>query len=181
MALTRTKLTGGKLYGSRAKAFQVILQGRNPVRWDMTGRPIEWTKELVAEFAFHAGEYTFHNQLTDGPDTGAIIYGHAFDSIAQGEQKGWTQEEHDAVVARIDELCEQQPGEVWQITAPKFEKPWPKYDDSHHNQVAVLAEQLGLVAESLAYERQNASRPSVIAKLEELLSAKETEEELTAA
>jgi len=181
MALTRTKLTGGKLYGSSSAAFQAIVQGRKPTRWNMAGSPVEWTKEIVAEFAFHGGEYTFHNPLTGSEDTAADIRGHYFDSIAQGEQKGWTQEEHDAVVERLDTLCEQQPNMVWVITAPKFEKPWPKYDDAHHNQVAVLAEQLGLVAESLAYERQNANRSSVIAKLEELLSAKETEEELTAA
>jgi hypothetical protein len=34
----------------------------------------------------------------------------------------------------------------------------------------VLAEQLGLVAEALAYEQQELNRPSVVAKLTELVS-----------
>jgi hypothetical protein len=54
----------------------------------------------------------------------------------QGEEKGWTQEEHDEVVARLDWIAENMPGDVQLWSAPKVEKPWPKYDETHHNQIA---------------------------------------------
>lgn len=174
-------ITGGKLYGSRASAFRAQIQGRNPIRWNAIGSPIEWTKELTAEFAYHGGEVQVFNTLENRQDTGAVILGNAFDSAAQAEEKNWTQEEHDLVVQELDRLCEVMPGEVWVITAPKAEKPWPKYDDTHHNQIPVLADQLGNADVALTYERQNKNRPAVVEKLEEILVKQQSEQELTAA
>jgi hypothetical protein len=51
----------------------------------------------------------------------------------------------------------------------KAAKPWPSYDDMHHNKVASLATELGLVAEALAYEQENKNRASVVEQLEAAL------------
>jgi hypothetical protein len=51
----------------------------------------------------------------------------------------------------------------------KAVKPWPSYDDAHHNKIASLASELGLVAEALAYEQENKQRPTVIEQLEAAL------------
>lgn len=51
----------------------------------------------------------------------------------------------------------------------KAPKPWPSYDSTHHNKTASLAAELGLVAEALAYERENKNRTSVIEQLEAVL------------
>jgi hypothetical protein len=57
--------------------------------------------------------------------------------------------------------------------------PWPSYGDTHHNKIAVLAAELGLVDAALAYERENKNRESVIASLEAQTPA-ETGEFVTA-
>jgi hypothetical protein len=52
----------------------------------------------------------------------------------------------------------------------KAARPWPSYDDLHHNKVAPLASELGLVAEALAYEQEREKpRPTVIEQLEAAL------------
>lgn len=55
------------------------------------------------------------------------------------------------------------------VEAVKAAKPWPSYDDTHHNKVVSLAAELGLVAEALAYEQENKQRPTVIEQLEAAL------------
>ena len=167
------KITGGKLYGSKASAFQVIVQGKEPIRWNAAGNPVEWQKELVAEFGTHLGEFLAEDFLTKSTERYADIRGHYFDSAQQAEEKGWTQDEHDMVVESVDYQCKLTPEYVWEIKAAKAEKPWPKYDDAHHNAIPGLAEQLGLVAEALVYERQNKNRESVVKGLEDKLAATE--------
>jgi len=56
--------------------------------------------------------------------------------------------------------------EFIQVEEVKAAKPWPSYDDAHHNKIASLASELGLVAEALAYEQENKQRPTVIEQLE---------------
>jgi hypothetical protein len=55
--------------------------------------------------------------------------------------------------------------EFFLLEEVKAAKPWPSYDDAHHNKVAALASELGLVAEALAYEQENKQRPTVIEQL----------------
>ena len=55
------------------------------------------------------------------------------------------------------------------VEAVKVQKPWPSYDDTHHNKIASLASELGLVTEALAYEQDNKQRASVIEQLEVVL------------
>lgn len=55
------------------------------------------------------------------------------------------------------------------VEAAVAPKPWPSYDSTHHNKIASLASELGLVAEALAYEQENKQRASVIEQLEAAL------------
>lgn len=71
--------------------------------------------------------------------------------------------------------------------APKINAPWPTYDTTHHNQVPVIASQIGMVAEAIAYEtrgREGGPRESVVKKLAELQNgapAPDHEDDLVAA
>jgi hypothetical protein len=174
-------IQNGKIYGSKASAYQVLVRPPKNV-WNHDGSVLmDTVPALTAEFAFHGGEFTFHNPLTGSQDVGADIRGHFFDSAQQAAEKGWSQEEHDIVVKILDQQCQRTPEYVWEVTVQKAQAPWPTYDKAHHNQIPVLAEQLGLVAEALVYEQQNQNRPSVVEKLTALLAADVTDEELTAA
>jgi hypothetical protein len=162
-------IKNGKTYRSKASAYQVLVRPKFD-QWNQDGSVLINTRPpLTAEFAYHNGEVRFQNPLTGQMDTGADIRGHFFDSAAQAEQKGWTQDEHDEVVAVLDRLCASDPEHIQPHSAAKAEKPWPTYDAAHHNQIPVLAEQLGLVVEALTYEQENANRPSVVEKLSEIV------------
>lgn len=175
------KIKNGKVYGSKASAYQILVRPRRDV-WNHDGSILMDTiQPLTAEFAYHGGEFTFHNPLTGSQDIGADIRGHFFDSAQQAEEKGWTQEEHDAVVAAVDRKCKSEPEYVWEVTLAKAEKPWPTYDETHHNQVPTLAATLGLVAAAIAYEEQNKARESVLEKLREAVPQETAAEEIVAA
>lgn len=66
------------------------------------------------------------------------------------------------------------------IEEVKAAKPWPSYDETHHNKVSVLASELGLVNEALAYERENKNRSSVVEQLEASLAQVEEGEFVSA-
>lgn len=174
-------ITNGKVYGSKAAAYQVLVRPKRDI-WNHDGTVLmDSVPPLTAEFAYHGGEFTFHNPLTGATDIGADIRGHYFDSAQQAEEKGWSQDDHDTVVHVLDKLCKQTPEYVWEVTLAKAEKPWPTYDETHHNQIPTLAVTLGLVAESLLYEEQNKNRESVIEKLRAELPTEEASEEIVAA
>lgn len=175
------KIKNGKVYGSKASAYQVLVRPRKDI-WNHDGSVLMDTREpLTAEFAFHGGEFVFDNPLTGNTDVGADIRGHYFDSAQQAEEKGWTQEEHDMVVTALDRKCKSEPEYVWEVTLAKAEKPWPTYDETHHNQIPTLATTLGLVFEAIAYEEQGKNRESVLAKLREAVPQEESAEEIVAA
>lgn len=178
-------ISNGKTYWSKASAYQVLVRPKQD-EWNRDGSVLIGSRPpLTAEFAFHNGEYTFDNPLTGQQDRAADIRGHFFDSAQQAEEKGWTQEEHDEVVGVLDRLCLSDPEHIQPHSVAKAPAPWPTYDKAHHNQVPVLAEQLGLVAEALVYEQQNANRASVVAKLSEIVEREQAvegaEDALTAA
>lgn len=63
--------------------------------------------------------------------------------------------------------------DAWVHEMPKPAMPWPTYDQTHHNQVAVVAAATGQVGEALMYEqrgREGGPRESVVKKLQALLS-----------
>lgn len=170
-------IKNGKVYGSKASAYQVLVRPRKDI-WNHDGSVLIDTRPaLTAEFAFHGGEFTFHNPLTGSQDIGADIRGHFFDSAQQAEEKGWTQEEHDSVVNALDRQCVATSEFVWEVTMAKVVAPWPTYDSAHHNTIPQLAETLGLVGEALAYEQQEKNRPAVVEKLTELVNAAQVQDD----
>jgi len=57
-----------------------------------------------------------------------------------------------------------------QVAAPVelvAQKPWPSYDDTHHFKIPGLAQELGLVDETVAYEQANKAREGVLKALAE--------------
>lgn len=178
--MPKTKITGGKLYRSKASAYQVLVQGREPIGYDMRGEPNRWTKELTAEFAHHGGEFLYTDHLTGATERGAYINGHFFDSAQQAEDKGWSQEEHDLVVEVLDDLCMKRPEHIWVVERAKAAKPWPTYDETHHSKVVGIAEATGVAAEALAYESENKNRETIIKGLTEALNQAQDEETVEA-
>ena len=94
------------------------------------------------------------------------------DEMVQNQE--WTPEDKE-YVARIMErdLVDPRFRDAWQHQAPKIHPPWPTYDETHHNQVPVIAKATGQVAEALAYEergRPDGPRESVVKKLRALLA-----------
>ncbi len=138
---------------------------------------------LWAEFGVYGGEYTYIDPDTERTEVGTDFRGGWFDLDAQADVKGWGPAEKEIVARHMLRLLEKNPG--WaqfslHSKAPAA-KPWPTYDETHHNQIPTFAEGVGLVNEALAYERENKARDSVIQKLEELLERASVAEELTAA
>lgn len=179
------------VYKSRMAGQQIIVQGAEPIFAQGTGTMIGRTKELTAEFAKFGPEVRRMNdddeQVVDDYTgealTTAAIYGNVFNLQAQAKEKGWTEAEMELVRAKVDYQCELTPQDVWKVAkvVESAPLPWPTYDDTHHNQLPVIAEATGTVLVALAYERENKNRAGVVAKLEELSAASAVAEELTAA
>jgi hypothetical protein len=73
--------------------------------------------------------------------------------------------------------------DFWIHEAPKVPPPWPTYNETHHNQIPVIAQSIGLVAEALRYEqlgREGGPRASVVEKLTAIAGEQPQEETTTA-
>lgn len=101
----------------------------------------------------------------------AFIRGGFFDTEEAKERLGWTDDEHDSVVAKLDKICRDEPYLLARVEHVPVvaNKPWPTYDDTHWKTIPVLAEQLGLTEVALAYEKANKNRQTVVDKLEQPL------------
>lgn len=168
--MSETFYRPGLVFHSPFSAYQYVVRPKVTNYGPDGITPVSEIRELLAEFATHRGEYTYtdHDGLTQ---VAADIAGHFFDLDSQAEQKSWTDQEKELVANRLLKATEKFPGEIQLYTKKPAAKPWPKYDDAHHNTIPVLADQLGLVAEALLYERENKNRGSVVEKLEELQNA----------
>jgi hypothetical protein len=168
------------LFGSRYAAYRVKIRSERKV-WNAAGTAImEVVPEIVAEFARHGGEFDYQDE-TGMTRKGAIINGYFFDLDVAADENGWTNEEKEMVRTVLLRQCKKTPADVWVHESPKAVIPWPTYDSTHHNKIPVLAEELGLVAEAIAYEAGNKNRESVIAALEERRRVHEVAAEMTAA
>lgn len=162
----------GKIYYSPYAAYEYRIRPRRDIFQD--GVKVDEVRELTAEFATHRGEYSYVDH--DGKTQQASdISGHYFDLDSQAEQKGWSPEEKELAEKRLDRACVEAPGEIRLYTKPAVGKPWPKYDATPWGSVADLADQLGLVAEAIAYEAENKNRTGVLKALSELKVADEPE------
>ena len=140
--------------------------------------PVQFTREYLTQedidFAlsfFPAKKFTGIALEQDGftPEPLALRIG-VFDTEQEALSRGWSDEERELV-------------EKWMLAKPNYGqdfvqivpvekeivKPWPAYNNTHHFKVAALAEELGLLEETLAYEKANKNRQGVIDALEEKL------------
>lgn len=162
----------GLVFQSVAAAYQLCVRSELPI-YDH-GILIRKEKELTAEFGDMSAP-PIHND-----DTGEDYFqirGHFIDTLEQGKKKGWTDEERALVEKKL--LVYQNPADHWLHTKPPVGKPWPKYDEAPAASVAALADQLGLIAEALLYEKENKNRKTVIEALR-ALQVPDAPEELAA-
>lgn len=125
-------------------------------------------KEVVAYF----GDDSLSSSEFAGADGHPVaeIRGGCFDLDQQAERFDWTEEEREAVARKLTRLADDQTFTyVTLYKRPVPVAPWPTYDTAHHNQIPVLAEQLGLLSQALDYERATKNRDGVIRQLEERL------------
>lgn len=111
---------------------------------------------------------------------GAVMRGHYFDSEIAQKQKGWTDEQTEAVVRRLDYIAENMPSLCERMTEAKAEAPWPTYDTMHHNSIAGFAQQAGMIEQAMLYERQNKNREHVLQQLQEKQAEAHASDALTA-
>ena len=97
-----------------------------------------------------------------------------YDSKEAQEEQGWTDEEHAAIVEKLDQNVS-----VRRVEPPKVPAPWPTYDTFEGSSVE-LAErvaELGLDPHAvIAYEQQNQNRTRVLTQLAKLLNRTPVEE-----
>jgi hypothetical protein len=160
------------IYESCYAALQVPVRDESPIYHHTTGVQIDMVSRLVAEFGVHGGEVTTTDPLTGQLEKRALIRGGFFDTEEAKERMGWSDEEHDSVVAKLDRLCRDEPYLIAKIEhVPVFAAPpWPTYDETHWKTIPTLADSLGFTAQALAYEKENKNREAVVAGLEEKLS-----------
>jgi hypothetical protein len=156
------------LYESAYTAMVVQVRDESPIYHQATGVEISRTKRLVADFGVHGGEVSTIDPLTGQPEKRAFIRGGFFDTEEAKIRLGWDDDEHASVVAKLDQICRDEPYLLAKVehVALIADKPWPTYDETHWKSIPLLAEQLGLVEVTIAYERENGQRESVLSGLE---------------
>ena len=170
----------GLKFRSRYAAYQYIVRPRKGV-YAADGTEIDVIPELLAEFGIAGEEFSYVDPDTNEQTVGADIRGHFFDLDQQADEKGWSDEDR-ALVAKV--LLRNQPkfaGDYQLYSVAPLAAPWPTYDTAHHNTIASTAAATGLVAQALAYEKQNKNRQSVVDKLQEELDRDAVADDLVAA
>lgn len=167
-------------YGSKFRAFVVNI--RPEVKIYHPNMPVvtNTIPRMAAEFGVHRPEIEVENSQGVVEKFGDIS-GFFYDLDADAKEKGWTDEEKQIALARLDALCETWPEAIWRLEAKAPEAPWPTYDTMPHGKIALFAAELGLINEALVYEKWNKNRKSVIEQLEKALETAAVEEELTVA
>lgn len=153
----------GLTFQSVAAAYQLCIRDERPI-YDH-GIRIGTEKELVAEFG-EMDAPVIHDSDGVYGEAGAEYFqirGHFMNTLQQAEKKGWSDDERALVEKKL--LAFQKPTDHWLLSKPAAGKPWPTYDTTAANGIAALAEQLGLVTEALAYERENKNRKTVLEAL----------------
>jgi hypothetical protein len=159
------------VFKSKFAGFVVKVRSEATVVHPSTGVVINKIPALRCEFGEFGAEYDFEDP--DGNmSKAADIRGHVYDTDAAAAQASppWTAEEKDTVEQVLLQWCDRWPEAIWLHSEAPAVKPWPKYDETHHKSVPTLAEQLGLVAEAVTYEKQNKNRPEVVEKLTAILN-----------
>jgi len=161
------------LYQSHYSDLQVLVRSEAVIFHPATGVETNRIPALTANFGTHGKEFQSLNPLTGEMEMRSDIRGHFFDSEAAKEKLGWSDEEHESVISVLDRLCMEQPFMIAKVVheIPVPQPPWPTYEETHHKTIPVLAKQLGLVEQTLAYERANRNRDGIVIALEEAKDA----------
>ena len=152
------------------------------IEWhpQMSGVRLRTIPRIAVEFGVFGPEFTA--EAEDGTvSTHAYISGGLYDLDADAAEKGWTEEEQKLIEAKLDEMCNQPWCGIQREVDVAPAAPWPSYDTTDAGKIAMLAGELGLVSEALAYEVATKQRRQVVAGLEKALQTAAVEEELTAA
>jgi hypothetical protein len=162
------------LFKSAYADFQQIVRSEVINFHPATGVEIGKIPMLIANFGRHTGEYQTEDWLTGGTHDGAHIQGYFFDSNVAQEEKGWTDDEREAVEYSLQKTAKEQPYLVSlvEIEVIPAAKPWPSYDDQTAKQIVEVAAATDLVEQALAYERENKSRSTLIIELEQIALAR---------
>ena len=85
----------------------------------------------------------------------------------------WTPEDIEHAARQIEYMLgDPTQKDMWLHELPVVTPPWPTYDETHHKQIHVIAQSIGLVGEALTYEtrsREGGPRPEVVKNLEAAL------------
>ena len=153
------------------------------VQWHptMNGVKLSETPAIEAKFGVLGPEYQYESE--DGTiSTHAAISGGVYDLDQETAEHGWTEEEQQMIVRRLEELEQQPWSGVVRVQAIAAPAPWPKYDETEETDVIGVAELVGAdLGAVLAYERENKNRAKLVKALNEHLSQAQIESELTAA
>jgi len=171
-----TRIIGGKTVTSQAEAYTVV--EALPIQFSQAGL---LQSDIDAAFAHW---HTFPG-LPVEEDMVTLANPVEYGRIGVWDSAEWQAEnsltDNDREQAEKLLLNSQYYGiEFIAVEEVKVTKPWPSYDDTHHNKIASLASELGLVAEALAYEQENKKRASVIEQLETAAAQLDNAEIVTA-
>lgn len=141
---------------------------RHPASGDIIGVK---SRRLSAEFGVQGGSSMVLDPVSGQNIEVAELWGGFFDSAAVADHLGWTEDEHDAVVATLRYKCSVLPGMIQEVKALHVPAPlpWPTFTQSDAAEAVELAGRLKLVPETLRYERENLRRAVVLEALEEAI------------
>lgn len=161
------------LFKSAYADFQQIVRSEVINFHPATGVEIGRIPMLIANFGRHVDEYQTEDWLTGGTHEGAHIQGYFFDSNVAQEEKGWSDDEREAVEYSLQKTAKEQPYLVSlvEIEVIPAAKPWPSYDEQTAKEIVSVAQATGLVEQALSYERENKGRSTLIIELEQLALA----------
>ena len=170
------------LFKSQFALFTKVVRHKIDIPHPTLPVTLQTIPRLAAEFGQASEEFDYEDH--EGRQArGVEIRGHYFDSNVAQEQLGWSDEEREEVEKSLLKLSVSWPEACQPVAERKAAAPWPTYDSTHHQKVVALAEELGLLAEAITYERQNKDRAVVVSQLEERLvnAQKPVEEDLAVA
>lgn len=142
----------GLVLESKYPQFQMLVKGPMQKVWK-DGFPIDEQKIIVLEFDRFICE---------------------LDEMKLAQE--WGAGELESVERQLErQLRDPSFRDAWVHEMPKPAKPWPTYDETHHNQIPTIAQATGQVESALTYEtRGREPRESVVKKLQALLAEEPT-------
>lgn len=159
------------LFRSPHKGFVQKVRSSAAKYHPITGVEIDRIPSLRAEFGIFGAEQSFVNPETGEHSTAADIRGGFFDSAEAQKTHGWSDDERETVDTVLRRICRERPDYVQEVVAVHVPAPlpWATYGQSDAVEAAEFAVKLGLVPETLRFERENLNRPVVIEALESAL------------